>query len=715
MKRIANISLLMLALAAASCNNTEVDPYDQDQNKDYNDFDFSTVNDETNVSVNYTNTGVKANVYFEIYDENPLSDESTDMTKRSGIAPLFAGFTDENGIYNGKLALPAYLSHAYVYTSSFFAKTLMEGDVVNGQLTVFDEDVTTRGVTRGQNGQGKTYLLTPEDETPTRYKTSPRWKQWLGSFDVDGKVDYAYYGTEADLIPTSDIYTTHSQIINEGTSCPVEYRISSDLKITEDAEVVVTYLGGNTNLSSTMGYYFYKEGEEPATLQDVHPILIFPNTQDGKWCKMSPEEKLPTSGLIGVDRMTSVKLKFYPNIAQGSKEGETNVFPAGYKVGLMLVTNAWSKRLTQIVDRGTVKSFADSQKDYWQVAATNSKYNIDKNGRAANSQRVACYKNIDGFTIASFEDAFDYDQNFSDVVVAIGTNPVKAIIDVPAIDNGNKNNTGDSYLVESSSRQGCYLFEDLWPKKGDYDMNDVVVEYNYLRKLDKWNDTYGEGFEFTMRENYAANQNGFGFKITGATISDINGKNEKSISPKKPVPGSVKLYALYKGENTYQEVNGLEYDEDEQVYIVTDNVQKPVESYLVRVGRYGDKNYKGTRPSGDDMKYTNYKSQIDPFIWKTSTGGKRWEVHCTNCAPTKNADYSYFGTGDDASNIALKRYYVRDSDYPFAIYLSGASVKDVNKLLQRANEGKSIDTLYPSYIPWVQSKGAHATDWYKSN
>ena len=720
MKTFAKLSCLLLTACLASCNNTDVDPFDPGTgDKKFNSFDFSTVNEGANVNVSYSNTGVDANVYFEIYDENPVDYEGASMVKRPGAKPIYAGYTDEYGQYKGQLNLPSYLSNVYVYSPDFFAKTLMEGTVVNGTLTVSDTDgmdgeqdaALKRSATRAQNGKGFTYVTTPATQTPGAYQKSPRWKEWLGTYDNDGKISYAYNGTE--MIPSASLYTTHSQIINEATDCPEEYRISSDLKIDKDAEVVLTFLGGNTCLNSTLGYYFYKEGEEPASLQDVHPILVFPNTQDGKWCRISPEEGSASSGLIGVDRMTSVKLKFYPHIAENSQEGATDVFPAGYKVGLMLVTNAWSKRITQQYMNGRVNPFKDTQKDYYQVAATNQKYNVDKYGRDANSPRVACYKTTDGYTIASFEDAFDYDHNFSDVVVALGTNPVKAIVDVPALDNGNMNNTKDSYLVETSTRQGCYLFEDLWPNKGDYDMNDVVVEYTYLRTLDKWNDTYGEAFEFEFHENYAANQNGFGFKIESATIADINGNNVQTIAPKKPIPGSVKLYALYEGETEYKEVEGLVYDPNEQVYIVTDNVKLPVESYRVTVGRYGDKNYKGTKPSGDDMKYTNYRSKINPFIWRTSTGGKRWEVHCTNCAPTNEADMSYFGTADDASIPGLKKYYVRDSNYPFALYLSGATSQDVTKLLDRSNEGKAIDALYPSYSTWVESNGLRATDWYK--
>lgn len=715
MKTFAKLTMMLLAVGAASCNNNDIDPYTPGGDKKYNEFDFSTVKDGVEVDIDYANTGVKSNIYFEIYDENPVTLKGNSLVKKDGVTPLFAGYTDEDGSYSGTVNLPSYVSDVYVYTSSFFAQTVMTGTVVNGTLRVTDtdeSDVATASRATRATTQGLCYMTTPEASTPQAYRNMPRWKEWLGTYDANGKVTYVYDGTE--MVPPTTAYNTHSQIINASTVCPEEYRVSSDLTIDKDAEVVLTLLGGNTCWNSSLGYYFYKEGEEPQSLDDIHPVLVFPNTQDGKWNQMGANDKLPGSEVIGADRMTSIMLKYYPNIASGSKEGETTVFPAGYKVGLILSTNAWSKRLNEQYMNGRTQTVSSFKQDRPYVAATNMTLNRNKQGQAVYSPRTACYQTDGGFTIVSFEDDYEYDQNFSDVVCALGTNPVDAITDVPVVDNSNKNNAGDSYLVDTNIRQGCYLFEDLWPNKGDYDMNDVVVEYTYARKLDKWNDTYGESFYFTMYENYAANTNGFGFKITGALQNDASNKNTQTITPKAPVRGSVKLYGLYEGETEFQEIDGLQYDPDEQVYIVTSNVKAPIKQYRVDVGRYGDKHYKGTRPTGDDMNYKGYISQIDPFIWKSTTSGKRWEVHLTGSAPTSLADLSYFGTADDASDPVYKIYYVRNGNYPFALFLSGASYEDITKLLDRSNEGKAIDTLYPAYNSWVQSEGRLNANWYKN-
>lgn len=70
------------------------------------------------------------------------------------------------------------------------------------------------------------------------------------------------------------------------------------------------------------------------------------------------------------------------------------------------------------------------------------------------------------------------DENFSDVVITLKSNPVDAITDIP-VTNPDEDKTSIDFL------KGTYAFEDLWPSQGDYDMNDVVVRYNYGSTFDE--------------------------------------------------------------------------------------------------------------------------------------------------------------------------------------------------------------------------------------
>ena len=63
------------------------------------------------------------------------------------------------------------------------------------------------------------------------------------------------------------------------------------------------------------------------------------------------------------------------------------------------------------------------------------------------------------------------DQIFTDVVFSLKANP--EITNVPPVDED---------LNTTIEKTGVYAFEDEWPKAGDYDMNDVLVQYTYQKK-----------------------------------------------------------------------------------------------------------------------------------------------------------------------------------------------------------------------------------------
>ena len=74
---------------------------------------------------------------------------------------------------------------------------------------------------------------------------------------------------------------------------------------------------------------------------------------------------------------------------------------------------------------------------------------------------------------------------------------------------------------------------------------------------------------------------------------------------------------------------------------------------------------------------------------------------------------SLFGTVDDRSVPAEGKYFVRDSDYPFAFYLHGVQMTNFKEtILKRENERTKISDIYPDFLNWSQSKGTTHADWY---
>lgn len=651
-------SILTVALAFSLSNCTDNDVYQgpKEEKKEFNDFEFTTVQQEVDLEVSYRNSEVEANVYFELYTEMPVTLGEYNYIKRDDVAPLFVSYTADNSVFNGKVELPAYAKKVYIYTPAFFAQTLIEADVVNGKIVATDYNMVgsqTRVIT-STNKDYDSYMVS--QKPPTEYRDT-RWKNWLGNFDKrkNGAINYTYTGDLAAK-ERDKLYTAHTKVININKSCPEDYRSYSDMYINKDASVAVTFLGQNTCWNCSMGYYYYREGEKPASLNDANVIMLFPNTQDGLWT-VDAKAARPTAG---IDRLTAVQLKYYPNIASGSRANASDVFPAGYRIGFVLANNSWSNR---------IKNYGSNNK---YRAATSEGLSVDNNGRAINKPRTAVYKYGD-WLMFSFED-FTSDENFSDVVMTMKSNPVDAITDVPIVDPEDNKTTVGPLL------QGTYAFEDLWPSKGDYDMNDVVVRYDYGKTFDIENKIYTENFTFTTFQNIAANVNGLAVKLTtNGTVSSA------SVAMRKV------------GETEFKDIE-LRYEAADNVYILTDDVKDNMNGEYKITVEYSTPATK--------------QSSVEPFIFKNTQDGKRWEVHLPKHKPTSKVDTSFFGQGDDASNPSMGVYYVRSGNYPFAFYLSGADENDLAPILTD-NESVAIDKVFSGYSKWVESGGTTNQDWYK--
>ena len=704
-KGIAMSMIMAAAMTFVSCADWDMPHYGAAQpDQTINNFDFSTTSGEITLNVSYAGCGVKTPVFFELYDEEPITwnEEGNGYVKKEDVKALYSAYTDENCVFSGTITLPAYVEKVWVYSPAFFAKTLMEANVVGNTITVSDTDGTrsARAATRAAEEDGFCYMT--RTDAPKEYQAGKRWKEWLGTYDGNGKINYAYTGK--DLVPDASVYSTHSDIINVGQlNCPQQYRNASDLEITAPAEVVVTYLGGNTCWNSSLGYYYYKVGQEPKSIEDVNVIMLFPNTQDGKWCKINSAD-VPKAG---VDRMTSVKLKYYPKIAQDSKEGATDIFPAGYKVGLVLATNAWSKRLDYNQNK-LEKKYSENR--YYR-SATSSNLGVRQNANSTDMPLVASYYTKDeDFVVVSFEDDYKFedgkggDQNFSDVVLTIGTNPVATIANLPTL-NLRRNADNSSFVILAETLKGTYLFEDLWPQKGDYDMNDACVEYIQGTYKDKWNDTYGETFSFKPRQNFATKKNGIAFRLIGGDRDEVDSKGNKT---KKRIsgyhiPAEVKLY-LGNKDITEQ----LEYDEENLIfYVIPDTKKNPGLTYTVEFLHIPDGS-----PQYYERNYKDYKSQIDVFLYRKE-GDKNWEVHTKGMEPTPKMNFDYFGKGDDLSKPSEGIYYVRAGNYPYALFLNGQQIDKMSILFDIKNEGFTLDMMYPKYTKWVETEGKETPNWYK--
>lgn len=657
MKSVTILTIAAMAMAAAAgCSHDNPTPSPEPPAKggEFNEFGFTTTVPVT-LCVDYGDMdGMPSNVYFEVYDTCPVEETETAYVRIAGTEPLYAGYTDGQGRFEGTIELPSYIRKAYVLTPAFYARTLLEATRSGDMLTASAESGAPANAAPAST-RAKEYHSTAVERDG--------WKTWLGSYDTTyGSIGYEYKG-DLKVKNYGALLKAHASVFDTTKKCPEEYRSSRDLYLEKSAEVVITLLGSNTCWNSSMGYYYYKTGNKPKSLADADVVMIFPNTQDGRWSNSPWESRL----YQGVERGTAVQLIYYPEIADGSKAGATTVFPADYRIGFVLATNAWTNRL-----RAGDKKYR---------AATSDGLSVNNNGVAYQTPRTAVFRYTDkksgiNSVLFSFED-HNNDENFSDVVFTMTSNPVDAVTDIPSVDVNDGKKTANVL-------RGIYAFEDLWPSRGDYDMNDVMVRSDYEKVFNE-KGIFEESFMLKTFANFAGNANGLAVTLTGAAA---DAKLEFSV--RKP------------GAETFE---AADFERDGKVVLLTPDVKETMGATYRITAKYD-------APVAEAQAGT-----IKPFIYRTDrdglTAGKRWEVHIPYEAPTARAEMSFFGTNDDKSVPEKGIYYVRAENYPFAFFLSGANDGDVAKLLDQTNEKSPIDQVYPAYAEWAATNGEKNKDWYK--
>ena len=680
----------MTACVDKSLYETSIDPEDYMPGEAPNSFDFSTVQ-KVNLSVDYSAFKTYGPVFFGVYTENPIIvvEDAPDDQWNENVKPIYEDYTESNGKFNAAIELPAYAQHLYIATGNFFTGMMvMEADVKNGAASVVAENhqvATTRGWTRAKGPGVSTDDLSKLNLTNTVGNVKERvykdWKNWLGTWNsASGRPDYLLNKATADpkLVISDDemegLYAAVDVAFVSGSAMNEEYCSYPDLLLEKDSEVSFTLLGGSTCWNSSLGYYYYSDDNKPTKPSDINIIMLFPNTQDGQWAR-AEIKKLETYNSIGVNRGDVVQLMYYPNIANNDKTGANKVFPKGTRIGFILKTQGWAMQGNNYSIKCQNNKYYNNKYNTWCATTDGVSYCspigsqgtfLNPNGDSRGAKFSYKTKNGDNFTIISFEDAMD-DQDFDDLIFAL--KPVGVFAPVPEIAN------------KKSSTTGVYAFEDLWPNKGDYDLNDAVLNAKHEKEFNDKGKIIIETFYLTTYQNYVT--------LTSGLALTLNTKKEPSnIAMKKMAPEST-------------EAEDANFTKDGNVYHLTEDFTGELgTTYILEI------TYNTPLNSSEEL------ASIQPFIYRQE-GDKNWEVHIPMEAPTAKMNTSYFGKGDDRSNSDKGLYFVRQGNYPFAFYLKGADISAFEEtILKHENESKPIDELFPHFLEWSISNGNTNRDWY---
>jgi len=246
----------------------------------------------------------------------------------------------------------------------------------------------------------------------------------------------------------------------------------------------------------------------------------------------------------------------------------------------------------------------------------------------------------------------------------------------------------------SPSTFGTIFFEDLWPYKGDYDFNDLIINYNANIISNAANKAVEVVLKYKIKAKGGSISNGFGIQFDNLTPAQI-----------QSVTGTV----LSNGHNLTISANGTENNQNKAVIIIFDKT-----SHLIN---QVNSNFINTEANTTTIQafpinmLIKFTSPVDMnlvgnapfnyFIFRTQTRGH--EIHGVNYIPTTLMSSNLLGSGDDASNG--NNYFKTSTNLPWAI--------SVPEEIDYPYEKIDITNAFPYFASWAQSGGTTKNDWYK--
>lgn len=331
---------------------------------------------------------------------------------------------------------------------------------------------------------------------------------------------------------------------------------------------------------------------------------------------------------------------------------------------------------------------------------------IDRNDRLylatndANSKLIEMDKYDGAWSIVNtyphaINDLGSYKCNIADLSNTDSDNDgvIDALDDFP-----NDPTAAEATYTPSDIGWGSIAFEDLWPSQGDYDFNDLVVNYRFTQIANANNQVVRLEAKFKIKAIGASFRNGFGFKmdVDPALISSVTGYN------------LTENYITLDGK-------GLEAGHTDGATIIVfddafDNIPKLGNGLYINTER--------GQPISEGTELTiviNFVNPIDPSLLGSAPynpfiiidGVRGRELHLADMEPTDLMDPNFFNSIHDASDIANNHYFRTENNLPWGI--------NIIHEFRYPEEQKPINTAYNYFNSWAQSSGNSYTDWYKDN
>lgn len=245
---------------------------------------------------------------------------------------------------------------------------------------------------------------------------------------------------------------------------------------------------------------------------------------------------------------------------------------------------------------------------------------------------------------------------------------------------------------------GTLAYEDLWPSKGDYDFNDMVIDYRFVITTDNNNMISQLDGTFILKAFGASYENGFGFQLSEAIDA-----NDLTVTGYELTSDVVTLSG-----------NGTEAGQSKPTIIVFDNAYEQMAYPGTGIGVNTSPGATYVQPdtlkikiifpanqySFNDLDIANF----NPFIIVNLD--RAVEVHLPNYPPTDLADLSLLGQSEDASNPGAGTYYKTANNLPWAI--------NIYESFEYPIEKQEIIWAHLKFAEWATSGGVLFPNWYQN-
>ncbi|NQX77376.1 LruC domain-containing protein [Gilvibacter sp.] len=615
-------------------------------------FDFSTTGKvATNITVNSIDNMPLSGVKVGFYTEHP----------DFGGKLISSAITNSAGKVTSDIQVPTYLQQVFVQVHAT--------GMVSQQYAAADQPINLNFGGAPDSGFGK---MAKSASSPIPISGN---YYYMGEFTTGSNAGLPLY-LEAERDDLSQEFLDDvNASLPEGSPVPdynPQYLTTGnelDVQLESTSDVWVTFVHEGAGFRNALGYYVFDTDNPPANTSEIDSIyVVLPNTS------------FRTSGgeLYSGDK---VKL---------------GAFEGGKTISWVLFQNAWNGSGVNV----------NATKYYSRIDFNTTESNPEMRQHTVQLLDVGRQILLNGFEDLP-RSTGQSDEDFNDLIFYVSANPWESLVidEVPPVtpsedtDEDGVSDESDEFPLDPeravrNTFTGTLAYEDLWPAQGDYDFNDLVMDYEIDHILNGNNLLVEIEADWTIKAVGAGFHNGFGIEFDGLSSSDI-----ASVSGADLQEGLISNNA-----------NGTESATTTATIIFVDNIYNVIQSSEgAYVNTIPGNPYTEPVTLSTMVQFNTPKIQsnvglppYDAFIF--ANGDRSKEIHLPGQDGTSLADPDFYGTYSDATNPSTGYMYKTENGLPWAINLSDTFDHPI--------EGAQITDAYLNFAAWAISGGGAHKDWY---